>query len=215
MYLDDIRGVLAIRDGGISLCATVRDLLDAQIAELDATVAELLGLKQGAGARDGCRRWQRTGAIPRRTAPDADGCGMRRLGGRRDEPGRCGQGRDGGPTVMPSPLHRLPVKRGAASAGPSGCPRVKGTSIHFGSGGVATKCVDMTMLAQQSVDVLQHVLHDVRFGRAPPALMVRTCTRHAPDPTSRRTDAGRAPSVKGNGSCPWRHCSTAWRDPAW
>ena len=73
LHLDAIREVLAIRDGGIPLCATVRDLLDAQIAELDATVAELLGLKQGAGARDGCRRWQRTGAIPRRTAPDADG----------------------------------------------------------------------------------------------------------------------------------------------
>jgi len=103
----------------------------------------------------------------------------------------------------------------ARQGGPSGCPRVKGTSIPCGSGGVATKRVDMTMLAQQSGRVPQHVLHDVQFGRAPPALMVRTCTRHAPDPTSRRTDAGRAPSSKGNGSCPWHHCSTAWRDPAW
>jgi hypothetical protein len=71
--LDDMREVLAIRNGGIPPPATVRDLLDARIAELDDTVAEFPGLKQGAGARDGCRRWRRTGAVPRRTAPGADG----------------------------------------------------------------------------------------------------------------------------------------------
>lgn len=46
LHLDDIREVLAIRGGGIPPCATVRDLLDDRIAELDATVAELLALRK-------------------------------------------------------------------------------------------------------------------------------------------------------------------------
>lgn len=46
LHLDDIRDVLAIRDGGTLPCATVRDLLDARITELDATVAELLALRR-------------------------------------------------------------------------------------------------------------------------------------------------------------------------
>ncbi|KPC71436.1 MerR family DNA-binding protein [Streptomyces sp. NPDC006349] len=45
LHLDDIREVLAIRGGGIPPCDTVRELLDARIAELDATVAELLALR--------------------------------------------------------------------------------------------------------------------------------------------------------------------------
>ncbi|SFO59364.1 DNA-binding transcriptional regulator, MerR family [Pseudonocardia ammonioxydans] len=45
LHLDDIREVLAIRSGGIPPCATVRDLLDARIAELDSAVAELLALR--------------------------------------------------------------------------------------------------------------------------------------------------------------------------
>src|ERR1700737_1598317 len=43
--LDDIREVLAIRDGGIPPCASVSDLVDNRIAELDATVAALLALR--------------------------------------------------------------------------------------------------------------------------------------------------------------------------
>jgi len=46
LHVDDIREVLAIRDGGIPPCATVRDLLDERIAEIDATVAELLALRE-------------------------------------------------------------------------------------------------------------------------------------------------------------------------
>ncbi|MFJ8630964.1 MerR family DNA-binding protein [Streptomyces sp. NPDC093568] len=46
LHLDDIHTVLAIRNGGIPPCATVRDLLDTRIAELDATVAELLALRE-------------------------------------------------------------------------------------------------------------------------------------------------------------------------
>ncbi|GAB2883063.1 Cd(II)/Pb(II)-responsive transcriptional regulator [Streptomyces deserti] len=45
LRLDDIREVLAIRDGGIPPCATVRDLLDARIAEIDAAVTDLLALR--------------------------------------------------------------------------------------------------------------------------------------------------------------------------
>ncbi|MGW0827018.1 MerR family transcriptional regulator [Streptomyces sp. NPDC002845] len=43
LHLDDIRAVLA---GGVPPCATVRDLLDARIAEIDTVVAELLALRQ-------------------------------------------------------------------------------------------------------------------------------------------------------------------------
>jgi DNA-binding transcriptional MerR regulator len=44
LHLDDIRDVLAIRNGGTPPCATVRCLLDAWIAEIDTTVTELLAL---------------------------------------------------------------------------------------------------------------------------------------------------------------------------
>lgn len=46
LHLDDIRDVLAIRGGGIPPCATVRDLLDDRITEIDTAVAELLALRQ-------------------------------------------------------------------------------------------------------------------------------------------------------------------------
>ncbi|MFF3248769.1 heavy metal-responsive transcriptional regulator [Streptomyces sp. NPDC002870] len=46
LHLDDIRDVLAIRNGGTPPCATVRDLLDDRIAEIDTTVAELLALRK-------------------------------------------------------------------------------------------------------------------------------------------------------------------------
>jgi MerR family copper efflux transcriptional regulator len=42
LHLDDIREVLTIRNGGIPPCATVRDLLDDRIAELDATCVNQL-----------------------------------------------------------------------------------------------------------------------------------------------------------------------------
>lgn len=45
LHLDDIREVLAIQNGGIPPCASVSDLVDNRIAELDATVAELLALR--------------------------------------------------------------------------------------------------------------------------------------------------------------------------
>jgi MerR family copper efflux transcriptional regulator len=46
LHLDDIRDVLAIRNGGTPPCATVRDLLDDRITEIDTTVAELLALRK-------------------------------------------------------------------------------------------------------------------------------------------------------------------------
>ena len=46
LHLDDIRDVLAIRDGGTPPCATVRILLDERIAEIDTTIAELLALRK-------------------------------------------------------------------------------------------------------------------------------------------------------------------------
>ncbi|MEU9244399.1 MerR family transcriptional regulator [Streptomyces sp. NPDC048385] len=46
LHLDDIRDILATRGGGIPPCATVRDLLDDRITEIDATVAELLALRR-------------------------------------------------------------------------------------------------------------------------------------------------------------------------
>jgi DNA-binding transcriptional MerR regulator len=46
LHLDDIRDVLAIRNGGTPPCATVRDLLDARINEIDTTVTELLALRK-------------------------------------------------------------------------------------------------------------------------------------------------------------------------
>lgn len=45
LHLEDIGKVLAIRDGGTPPCDTVRDLLDARIAEIDATITELLALR--------------------------------------------------------------------------------------------------------------------------------------------------------------------------
>jgi MerR family copper efflux transcriptional regulator len=45
LHLDDIREVLAVRNGGIPPCASVSDLVDNRIAELDATVAALLALR--------------------------------------------------------------------------------------------------------------------------------------------------------------------------
>lgn len=45
LRLDDIREVLAIRNGGIPPCAIVCELLDKKIAELDSTVVELLALR--------------------------------------------------------------------------------------------------------------------------------------------------------------------------
>jgi MerR family transcriptional regulator, copper efflux regulator len=46
LHLDDIRKVLDIRSGGIPPCATVRDVLDERIADIDATVEELLSLRR-------------------------------------------------------------------------------------------------------------------------------------------------------------------------
>ncbi|GAB2882874.1 Cu(I)-responsive transcriptional regulator [Streptomyces deserti] len=46
LHVDGIREVLAICDGGTQPCGTVRALLDARIAEIDATVAELLALRK-------------------------------------------------------------------------------------------------------------------------------------------------------------------------
>lgn len=46
LHLDDIHAVLTIRNGGVLPCATVRDLLDDRIAEIDATITELLALRK-------------------------------------------------------------------------------------------------------------------------------------------------------------------------
>jgi DNA-binding transcriptional MerR regulator len=46
LHLDDIREVLAIRHGGRAPCATVRELLDARVTEIDAAVADLLALRE-------------------------------------------------------------------------------------------------------------------------------------------------------------------------
>lgn len=45
LHLDDIRDVLAIRNGAIPPCATVRNMIDARMAELDHTITELLALR--------------------------------------------------------------------------------------------------------------------------------------------------------------------------
>lgn len=45
LHLDDIRDVLALRNGAIPPCATLRDMLDTRIAELDTTITELLALR--------------------------------------------------------------------------------------------------------------------------------------------------------------------------
>jgi MerR family transcriptional regulator, copper efflux regulator len=46
LHLDDIRKILAIRSGGAPPCATVRDMLDERISDIDATVTELLSLRR-------------------------------------------------------------------------------------------------------------------------------------------------------------------------
>jgi MerR family transcriptional regulator, copper efflux regulator len=46
LHLNDIRKVLDIRSGGIPPCAAVRDVLDERIADIDATVEELLSLRR-------------------------------------------------------------------------------------------------------------------------------------------------------------------------
>ncbi|MEJ1202893.1 heavy metal-responsive transcriptional regulator [Streptomyces sp. CCNWLW230] len=46
LHLDDVREVLDIRRGGTPPCDAVRDILDARIAEIDATVNDLLALRQ-------------------------------------------------------------------------------------------------------------------------------------------------------------------------
>jgi DNA-binding transcriptional MerR regulator len=46
LHLDDIRKVLAIRCGGIPPCAAIRDMLDDRIADIEATVEELLSLRR-------------------------------------------------------------------------------------------------------------------------------------------------------------------------
>ncbi len=46
LHLDSVRDVLEIRRGGTAPCDAVRDLLDARIAEIDATVNDLLALRQ-------------------------------------------------------------------------------------------------------------------------------------------------------------------------
>ncbi len=46
LHLDDIRKVLDIRSGGIPPCAAVRDVLDERIADIEATVEELLSLRR-------------------------------------------------------------------------------------------------------------------------------------------------------------------------
>lgn len=46
LRLEDIREILAIHAGGVPPCAAVRDMLDERIADVDATVAELLTLRR-------------------------------------------------------------------------------------------------------------------------------------------------------------------------
>lgn len=45
LRLDEIREVIAIRDGGIPPCETVRELLNTRIVEIDATITELRALR--------------------------------------------------------------------------------------------------------------------------------------------------------------------------
>lgn len=49
LHLDDVRDVLEIRRGGTPPCDAVRSLLDARMAEIDATVKDLLALRQTLG----------------------------------------------------------------------------------------------------------------------------------------------------------------------
>lgn len=45
LHLGDIREIIAIRDGGVPPCETVRELLDTRIVEIDATITELRALR--------------------------------------------------------------------------------------------------------------------------------------------------------------------------
>jgi MerR family copper efflux transcriptional regulator len=46
LHLGDIGQILDIRNGGTPPCAAVRDLLDERITNIDATIADLLTLRQ-------------------------------------------------------------------------------------------------------------------------------------------------------------------------
>lgn len=46
LHLDDVREILEIRRSGTPPCDAVRDLLDARISEIDATVSDLLALRE-------------------------------------------------------------------------------------------------------------------------------------------------------------------------
>lgn len=46
LHLDDVREVLEIRHGGTPPCDAVRSLLDERVAEIDATIDDLLALRQ-------------------------------------------------------------------------------------------------------------------------------------------------------------------------
>ena len=46
LRLKEIREILAIHAGGVPPCAAIRDMLDERIANVDATVAELLTLRR-------------------------------------------------------------------------------------------------------------------------------------------------------------------------
>ncbi|MFE7968114.1 heavy metal-responsive transcriptional regulator [Streptomyces cellulosae] len=46
LRLEDVGEVLRIRRGGTPPCDAVRNLLDARIAEIDATISDLLALRQ-------------------------------------------------------------------------------------------------------------------------------------------------------------------------
>jgi MerR family transcriptional regulator, copper efflux regulator len=46
LHLDDIRQILAIRNGGTPPCAAVRNMLEERINSIDATVADLLTLRK-------------------------------------------------------------------------------------------------------------------------------------------------------------------------
>ncbi|MGW0916863.1 heavy metal-responsive transcriptional regulator [Streptomyces sp. NPDC002784] len=46
LRLEDVREVLQIRRGGSAPCDAVRNLLDGRVAEIDATIKDLLALRQ-------------------------------------------------------------------------------------------------------------------------------------------------------------------------
>lgn len=63
LHLDDIREVLAIHASGEPPCAAVRGMLDARIAEIDATVAELLALRSTLTATLQCAECGRNAVV--------------------------------------------------------------------------------------------------------------------------------------------------------